>query len=294
MNNQSLILIGDELASFEALKSLIENKNIKIEGYCATSPEKSVSSIKLVKYSKIPLLNFKDLSLLNKRPDYIINVFSTKYLKQDILKQAKNECFNFHPGLLPAYGGLHVHQWAIRNNEEKTGITCHKMAKKIDTGDILFRSEIPLTKRETGISLYIKLSKLIGKSVADFCKIITENKFEHLNFIKQTNKDIRIYTHDEALKSQIKYSWNLEEFESFIRAAEYGPFNSPTYEPSITLMNQKIKFKKYEILKKITIQENFQHHHNENAFIEDNSIYISLKDVVIKVSDFKSERIYVS
>ena len=87
-------------------------------------------------------------------------MFSIKIISQSILNRVKKLSLNIHPGLLPDYAGLHVHQWAIREMQEYTGCTIHEMKNPIDYGDIYNIEKISISPKETGLSLYTKLSKL--------------------------------------------------------------------------------------------------------------------------------------
>ncbi|MDR2048530.1 MAG: methionyl-tRNA formyltransferase [Treponema sp.] len=69
---------------------------------------------------------------------------------------------NIHPSLLPAYRGASPIQEAILRGDAKTGVCIQKIAPETDTGNILASTEIPLSGRETTVSL----SELAGKEAA--------------------------------------------------------------------------------------------------------------------------------
>lgn len=48
-----------------------------------------------------------------------------------------NKWINFHPGLLPDYGGRNVAYHAIMNREKHFGGTVHYMDENFDTGDVI-------------------------------------------------------------------------------------------------------------------------------------------------------------
>lgn len=56
---------------------------------------------------------------------------------------------NLHPSLLPKYRGPSPITAAILNGDRETGITVQKLAHKMDTGDILSQTVIPLRGDET-------------------------------------------------------------------------------------------------------------------------------------------------
>ena len=67
-------------------------------------------------------------------------------------------CINVHASLLPKYRGAAPIQWAVINGEKVSGVTTMQMDEGLDTGDMLEKVEITLDKKETGGSLFNKLS----------------------------------------------------------------------------------------------------------------------------------------
>lgn len=66
---------------------------------------------------------------------------------------------NFHPSLLPLYRGPVPSYWCIRNGEERTGYTLHKVTPKIDKGEVLFQEEIPINGILSSLSLDQKIAR---------------------------------------------------------------------------------------------------------------------------------------
>ncbi len=88
---------------------------------------------------------------------FVVAAFG-QILSEEILEMPKYGCVNIHASLLPKYRGAAPIQWAVIDGEEKTGVTIQQMEKGLDTGDILFVKEVVLDKKETGESLYDKLT----------------------------------------------------------------------------------------------------------------------------------------
>ncbi|HKM04138.1 MAG TPA: methionyl-tRNA formyltransferase [Lachnospiraceae bacterium] len=99
---------------------------------------------------------------------FVVAAFG-QILSSEILTMPKFGCINIHASLLPKYRGAAPIQWAILNGEKETGITIMQMDEGIDTGDMLLKSVIPIDSKETGESLFEKLSvcgaKLIVKAL---------------------------------------------------------------------------------------------------------------------------------
>ena len=79
-------------------------------------------------------------------------------LPKEILEMTPYGCINVHASLLPKYRGAAPIQWAVINGEKVSGVTTMQMDEGLDTGDMLEKVEITLDKKETGGSLFDKLS----------------------------------------------------------------------------------------------------------------------------------------
>lgn len=99
------------------------------------------------------------IELLKKlAPDCIVVVAYGKILPQSVLEIPKYGCVNVHGSLLPKYRGAGPIQWAVLNDEEKTGITTMLMGEGIDTGDMLLQEETPIGENETAAELFDRLA----------------------------------------------------------------------------------------------------------------------------------------
>ena len=67
-------------------------------------------------------------------------------------------CVNVHASLLPKYRGAAPIQWAVIDGEKESGVTIMQMDEGLDTGDMLSKVIVPLDEKETGGSLFDKLS----------------------------------------------------------------------------------------------------------------------------------------
>lgn len=92
-------------------------------------------------------------------PDVIVVVAFGQFLPSEIIDMPKYGCINVHASLLPKYRGASPIQWAVIDGCEYSGVTTMQMsADGIDTGDILLERKVKLDKKETGGSLFDKLS----------------------------------------------------------------------------------------------------------------------------------------
>lgn len=90
--------------------------------------------------------------------DVFVVVAFGQILSEEILNMPRFGCVNIHASLLPKYRGAAPIQWAVINGDKETGVTIIQMDKGVDTGDMLMKEAVPVDERETGESLFDKLS----------------------------------------------------------------------------------------------------------------------------------------
>lgn len=90
--------------------------------------------------------------------DVIVVVAFGQLIPKRILEMKKYGCINVHASLLPKYRGAAPIQWAVIDGEKESGVTIMQMDEGLDTGDMLSKVVIPLDEKETGGSLFDKLS----------------------------------------------------------------------------------------------------------------------------------------
>jgi len=103
-------------------------------------------------------------------PEIILSVLYTEILSEEVTQLAPC-AINFHPSLLPSYRGTAPLIWAIVNGETRTGVSAHRMEKKVDSGEILGRREFPIGIDETGFELHNKAAIEISKLVIDVTRL---------------------------------------------------------------------------------------------------------------------------
>ncbi len=104
---------------------------------------------------------------------FIVAAFG-QILSQEILDMPLYGCLNIHASLLPKYRGASPIQNVILNGEEKTGITVQQMNTGIDTGDILYKKEIDIDRRDTFETLHDNLMVLGGESIVETLALLEE------------------------------------------------------------------------------------------------------------------------
>src|SRR4030095_109021 len=86
--------------------------------------------------------------LHNWKGDLIISYLSQWIIPQLLLEKAAVAALNFHPGP-PEYPGIGCTNFAIYDNVDEFGVTCHHMAARVDTGKIIAVKRFPVYESET-------------------------------------------------------------------------------------------------------------------------------------------------
>lgn len=127
------------------------------KGFTVYQPAK----IKTEEFTRI----LKDL-----HPDLMVVVAFGQILSQQILDIPAYGCINVHASLLPRYRGAAPIQWSVINGEKLTGVTTMFMDAGLDTGDMLLKTEVPITEDMIAEELHDALMEagadLLVKTVA--------------------------------------------------------------------------------------------------------------------------------
>jgi methionyl-tRNA formyltransferase len=153
-------------------------------------------------------------------PDIIVVVAFGHIIPKNILAIPKIATINIHASLLPKYRGPAPIQWAIINEEKKTGVTTMLMDEGLDTGDILLSSELEIAFGDTSDTLHDRLADL-GANLL----IQTLNAFE-TGDINPISQDHSQATYAPMLKKNDgRMNWErpANALEAFIRGMTPWP-----------------------------------------------------------------------
>ena len=154
------------------------------------------------------------------KPEVIVVVAFGQILTKELLEIPKYGSVNVHGSLLPAYRGAAPIQWAVIDGLKKTGVTTMAMDAGIDTGDILMQRELTLDKKETGGSLFDRLSIIGADLLVETLAALengtatrTKQEDELSNYAKKFDKAL----------GEIDFSKSAEIIERLIRGLNPWP-----------------------------------------------------------------------
>ncbi len=213
----NIVFMGTPQFAVSSLQKLYENgHNIKL---VITQPDKPFGRGKKIKKSEVKekaeelgLEVFQPLKIKtedsvsvikNFNPDLIVVIAYGQILSKDILDIPKFGCINVHASLLPKLRGAAPINWSIINGDEKTGVTTMLMDVGLDTGDMLLKEEVEITKNMTAGELHDILSE-VGSELL----INTINKIEDKTIVR-VEQDHSISTYAPLLKKETSLiNWN--------------------------------------------------------------------------------------
>tara|TARA_Y100000816_G_C26106296_1_gene588084 strand:+ start:2931 stop:3791 length:861 start_codon:yes stop_codon:yes gene_type:complete len=153
--------------------------------------------------------------IINHNIDVLISINYLFIIEPDIINHPRILSFNIHGSLLPKYRGRTPHVWAIINNENKTGITAHKIDEGCDTGDIISKVKIPINENETGYDILKKYKLNYFNIVRDVLKKIELDKLE---FEKQDENLATYFGKRTPDDGRINWNWHKERIHNWVRA----------------------------------------------------------------------------
>ena len=161
--------------------------------------------------SLVPLLE-------QEKPEIIVVVAYGKLLPPYVLDYPVYGCVNVHGSLLPRWRGAAPIQWSVIAGDQYAGVTTMKMARGLDTGDMLLSWQTEIGARETAGQLFDRLAQagaaLLSETIQRLDEITPVPQDENLSsYAAMLNKEIAI----------IDWLKPLQEIDCLIRGLNPWP-----------------------------------------------------------------------
>jgi methionyl-tRNA formyltransferase len=153
-------------------------------------------------------------------PDVIVVVAYGQILPEEIINMPKYGCINVHASLLPKYRGASPIQWAVLDGCEYSGVTTMQMDKGLDTGDILEVEKVKLDKKETGGSLFDRLSE-VGANL--LVKTLEKAEAGTLNPVKQDESEATYVKMISKSFGELDFTKSATTLERMVRGLNPWP-----------------------------------------------------------------------
>ena len=156
--------------------------------------------------------------LLTWKGDVIISYLSQWIIPKTLLENARIAAINFHPGP-PEYPGIGCTNFAVYNNADEFGVTCHHMASRVDTGKIVAVKRFPIFESDTVYSITQRCYNVILDMFYDIFSLImygedlpaSDEIWQRKPYLRKELDDLCRLTPD----------MNVKEIERRIKATDY-------------------------------------------------------------------------
>lgn len=177
LRDKRVIFMGTPQIAADVLQALLDvNANVVL---AVTQPDRITGRKRVLTPTPVKLLAqehgipvFQPVKIrtdydpvLEARPDLIVTCAYGQLVPDAVLDAAL--CVNLHGSILPRYRGGAPIQRALWNRDDETGMTLMKMASRMDAGDIIKISRIPITEEDDSGTLFEKLGQTAGHLIQD-------------------------------------------------------------------------------------------------------------------------------
>lgn len=159
----------------------------------------------------------QQLAALN--ADIMVVVAYGLLLPQAVLDIPPLGCINVHGSLLPKWRGAAPVQRAIEAGDSETGITIMQMDAGLDTGDMLLKTQCPISEHTTSTDLFNALAEQGPKALLTALEAIAQNS---LTPEKQDN-ELASYA-SKILKHEAEIDWRQSASVLQRRIRAFDPF----------------------------------------------------------------------
>ncbi len=234
----NVLLAAEDAAGVQTLRRLQTARHRLVAVLASPERAKAPGSVwnvaKTLGHSCWPadLVRTPDLArrIRDERIDVLINVHSLVLIHAEVLAAPPLGCFNLHPGPLPRYAGLNSVCWAIYHGETTHGVTLHRMTPDVDAGDIAYQAEVPIEAHDTGLTLASRCVKAGVPLVLELLDTLADRPHD----LPRRDQDRTRRTFFAARPPNSgRLSWHApaRQIVSFVRAADFVPFQSPWGHP---------------------------------------------------------------
>lgn len=251
-----IIFLGTPHFSVSVLDDLVNSSHEVVA--VVTQPDKPVGRSSKLEYPpvkeyalahNIPVFQFERIrkkenieTLKSLNADIMITAAYGQILSQAVLDITPYGVYNVHGSLLPKYRGAAPIQWAIINNEPKTGVTIMKTEVGLDSGPMLLKEELIIELDDTSQTLFEKMSKMAGGVLLKALSLLESGSY---TLTPQNEQEATHYPMLKKEDGELDFNYSSERLAALVRGVTPWP-------GAYTFMNG-------EVLKvhKLTVVEHF-------------------------------------
>ncbi|MCP5476038.1 MAG: hypothetical protein H7A19_14500 [Rhodanobacteraceae bacterium] len=214
------LVLTDNPRIADAIERIITVNDLEGTIKVAKSPN---SHSALLARFELPVVSVKnDLDSILKRYELVISAHCKQIFPEGLHDAV--ECINIHPGLNPETRGWFPQVWAILK-ELPLGFTVHRIDRRLDHGDIIFRRELPLYAWDTSGSAYARvLDAEIGWLGENLLQILRGN-YDAFPMSGDGNM-FRKRDFDEILRLDLNRFGQFRDFLSLLRSTTFPGYKN--------------------------------------------------------------------
>ncbi len=172
-NRRIAILLSGRGSNFVAIHEAIERGDLRAEICCVVSNvEQAPGSARAREFGlETIILPSKGVERLEYdrclfkalrpyRPALVCLAGFMRILTPEFIREYNGRILNIHPGLLPAFPGLHSQRQALEYGVKISGCTVHLVDEGVDTGPILLQRAVKVLDEDTEESLSARILEL--------------------------------------------------------------------------------------------------------------------------------------
>ncbi len=153
-------------------------------------------------------------------PDLIVVAAYGRILPEYILNYPRLGCINVHGSLLPKYRGAAPIQRAVIDGEAETGVTIMKMAKGMDTGDMILQKATPILQEDTAGTLFERLADLGVEALLETISMLENGTAE---FVPQKEEDATYAPMIDKTEAAVDFTRSAKEVRNLIMGMNPSP-----------------------------------------------------------------------
>lgn len=227
-----VIFLGTPDFALNVLKNVCESRHEVVAVVCQPSKPVGRGGKVIAPPTKvfadekgIPVFQFNKISregvdiLKSLGADICVTAAYGQILSKEVLEVTRFGVINVHASLLPKYRGSSPIQWAIKNGEEKTGVTIMRTNVGIDDGDMLLQKECKIESNDTDATMFEKLSRIGAELIVEALDLIEKGEAK---FVPQ-GEDFSYFPMIKKEMAEIDFNQTAQQIDCLVRAFNSWP-----------------------------------------------------------------------
>jgi natural product biosynthesis luciferase-like monooxygenase protein len=284
-NMLSCYLIGGDSLLIEC-GEILQSKGLEIKGVITNEPR--LSQWAMGKSIPVMVADANYPATLAEKAqsdpfDYLFSITHLAIIKDEVLALPKQMTINFHDGPLPAYAGLNTPAWALMNQEDKYGISWHKVASGVDEGELLKQEYFDIAAGETSLSIN---TKCFAAALDSFPVLIAELIDNNTQPIQQDLSKRSYFSKFQRPDAMGFLDWkkSADALAAFVAALNFGEYPNLLTTPKISVNASVDVGNIFSVVEAVAQDQSTSAEAGVVVFVDDNSIDVATIDGVLSIT----------